>query len=278
MMPTSLNVLFGLMFLYSLFEFFLKRAFWRPENSKPIVRGGVLFLILAVGTAGVGGVGLYAALILFIILYISLDLATSHWMRDGRFQLEIFIAKQSALVAGLYILYRVVEPVTVTAWYAALARWIEGQYYAYSWMRDQFPAIAAILVAYFFMIDGGTRIVRGVLKKFPVLLQRAQASMKQAGNEPATARRGEGDRTDQEEKENSGEWIGILERIITLSFVLVDSYTAIAFALTAKSIARFNELNNKDFAEYYLLGTSASVATALLTGILVKFILKTMAG
>ena len=130
--------------------------------------------------------------------------------------------------------------------------------------------IAAVLATYLFMVDGGTRIVRGVLAKFPGLLQRALKSMKHGT-------KGE-EKAEEREQENAGEWIGVLERIITLSFVLTDSYTAIAFALTAKSIARFKELNNKDFAEYYLLGTSTSVATALLAGMILKIILTNVAG
>ena len=138
--------------------------------------------------------------------------------------------------------------------------------------------ITAVLATYLFMIDGGTRIVRGVLAKFPGLLQRVLESMEQDDNgKPTTPGKGE-EKAEEREQENAGEWIGVLERIITLSFVLADSYTAIAFALTAKSIARFKELENKDFAEYYLLGTSTSVATALLAGIILKVILTNVAG
>jgi hypothetical protein len=82
--------------------------------------------------------------------------------------------------------------------------------------------------------------------------------------------------TPGDDNENIGEWIGILERVITLTFVLTGSYTAVAFALTAKSIARFKELEDKNFAEYYLLGTSSSVATALLVGALVQVLIKNL--
>jgi hypothetical protein len=107
------------------------------------------------------------------------------------------------------------------------------------------------------MIDGGAKLVRGVLNKFPILMTKIPIN---TGNN----------------NENIGEWIGVLERIITLTFVLTGSYTAVAFALTAKSIARFKELEQKDFAEYYLLGTSSSVATALLVGALVRVLIKNL--
>jgi hypothetical protein len=70
---------------------------------------------------------------------------------------------------------------------------------------------------------------------------------------------------------NTGEWIGILERLVTLTFVLAGSYEAVAFALTAKSLVRFPQLEkDKAFAEYYLIGTSASVGIALLVGVVVR--------
>jgi hypothetical protein len=40
------------------------------------------------------------------------------------------------------------------------------------------------------------------------------------------------------------------------------------------SIARYKELDNKDFAEYYLIGTMLSMLIALFGGLLIKAILK----
>ena len=49
-----------------------------------------------------------------------------------------------------------------------------------------------------------------------------------------------------------GSWIGILEREIMLLLALMGQYGAIGFVLTAKSLARFKQLENKAFAEKYL--------------------------
>ncbi|TEB07425.1 hypothetical protein Psch_00978 [Pelotomaculum schinkii] len=70
-----------------------------------------------------------------------------------------------------------------------------------------------------------------------------------------------------------GKYIGIFERTIILTLVLYGSYSAVAFVLTAKSIARFNELKNKDFAEYYLIGTLVSLLIAIGGGLLLQSIL-----
>ena len=47
-------------------------------------------------------------------------------------------------------------------------------------------------------------------------------------------------------------------------------YGSIALVLTAKSLARFKQLENKEFAEKYLVGTLISLVIALLTLLIIK--------
>jgi hypothetical protein len=62
-----------------------------------------------------------------------------------------------------------------------------------------------------------------------------------------------------------GEAIGILERLLIVTFVLVGAEAAIGLVIAAKTLARFKQLDDRDFAEYYLLGTLASVAVATIS-------------
>ncbi|MGE5604304.1 MAG: DUF3307 domain-containing protein [Bacteroidota bacterium] len=71
----------------------------------------------------------------------------------------------------------------------------------------------------------------------------------------------------------TGKWIGILERLIVLSLILNNALGSVAFILTAKSIARFNELSNRDFAEYYLIGTLSSTMLAIGGGFVFNYLL-----
>lgn len=73
--------------------------------------------------------------------------------------------------------------------------------------------------------------------------------------------------------DRTGKWIGILERLIVLSLILNDALGSVAFILTAKSIARFNELSNRDFAEYYLVGTLFSTMLAIGGGFVFNYLL-----
>lgn len=71
---------------------------------------------------------------------------------------------------------------------------------------------------------------------------------------------------------HSGRWIGIIERVIVVSLTILGDYSAIAFVFTAKSIARFKEIEmNQSFAEVYLLGTLVSVAFAMLSGLFFRY-------
>jgi hypothetical protein len=66
----------------------------------------------------------------------------------------------------------------------------------------------------------------------------------------------------------AGKWIGILERIIILVFLFMNQMVSIGFIVAIKSIARFKMMENKIFAEYYLLGTLLSVAYTLILYVL----------
>jgi hypothetical protein len=64
-----------------------------------------------------------------------------------------------------------------------------------------------------------------------------------------------------------GATIGVLERILVVVFVLTGSDVAIGFVVGAKTLARFRQLDDRSFAEYYLLGTLGSVGVAIVTAL-----------
>ena len=75
---------------------------------------------------------------------------------------------------------------------------------------------------------------------------------------------------------NAGQWIGYIERVLILTFVLIGSIEGVGFLLAAKSVFRFGELNKaKEIrtTEYVLIGTLASFTIAILTGIAVSHLI-----
>ncbi|GAB3486179.1 DUF3307 domain-containing protein [Marinomonas epiphytica] len=74
--------------------------------------------------------------------------------------------------------------------------------------------------------------------------------------------------------ENAGKYIGYIERILILTFVLTSQYSAIGFVLAAKSIFRMGDLREngeRKFTEYVMVGTLFSVTVALFCGLVLKY-------
>jgi hypothetical protein len=91
-----------------------------------------------------------------------------------------------------------------------------------------------------------------------------------APREAAAGKAGEADADATRETYNAGRLIGILERILIFFFVTEQEYTAIAFIIAAKGFARFKEMDQREFAEYVLIGTLLSVLLALVIAIPVR--------
>ena len=76
---------------------------------------------------------------------------------------------------------------------------------------------------------------------------------------------------DAESLANAGKWIGIIERIIILLFVLLNQYSAIGLLVAAKGIIRFNEKDRQETkTEYLVIGTLMSIVLAIVTGLLIR--------
>jgi hypothetical protein len=67
-----------------------------------------------------------------------------------------------------------------------------------------------------------------------------------------------------------GATIGIIERLLISALVLAGGLLAIGLVVAAKTLARFKQLDDRDFAEYYLLGTLASVTFAVVTSMVAQ--------
>ncbi|MEO5995614.1 MAG: DUF3307 domain-containing protein [Chitinophagaceae bacterium] len=94
--------------------------------------------------------------------------------------------------------------------------------------------------------------------------------------------------------QDAGKWIGILERILILTLVFIEQFTAIGFLVAAKSILRLidksemtahspeagqeQSFNARKHTEYVLIGTFLSFGFAGITGLIINWILKVDAG
>lgn len=77
--------------------------------------------------------------------------------------------------------------------------------------------------------------------------------------------------------ELAGFWIGCLERLFLLSFILFDHLAGVALLLGLKSLFRFGEIKdstNRKETEYILIGTLLSFGFALAIGLVVRAVLR----
>jgi hypothetical protein len=71
-----------------------------------------------------------------------------------------------------------------------------------------------------------------------------------------------------------GAAIGVLERLLIVTFVLTGADAAVGFVVAAKTLARFRQLEDRQFAEYYLLGTLGSISVAIGSGLVAAAVLR----
>lgn len=114
------------------------------------------------------------------------------------------------------------------------------------------PELAAILTAYVFVTKPANIFLKNILLSFSI----NQPS--QDEKQPSGA-----------ELDNAGKLIGITERILVLTLVLLSQYEAVGLLIAAKSILRFPSPIK---SEYVVAGTLLSFAFAILAGILVHMI------
>ena len=104
--------------------------------------------------------------------------------------------------------------------------------------------------------DGGTRIVRGVLNRTGSLPKLPAGSSSSPPLDTA--------------EYNRGRLIGILERLLLVMTVALSAYAALGFIIAAKGLIRIREFENRDFAEYFLIGTLTSVVVAFALGLALR--------
>lgn len=198
----------------------------------------------------------FAASLTGIHLLIDLLKSTINRMKNRGLNLIIFIIEQMLHVLAIIIIW---------SWFDLQANQAVVSFYERVFTVKTLPSLTGITngaaklvpehllvgaILYIYICFGGSVLI----DKFLFWLQKKEEVF--------------GGKTDR-----TGKWIGILERVIVLSLMLHNSLESVAFILTAKSIARYSELSNRDFAEYYLIGTLASTSLAICGGFVLNYLL-----
>ncbi len=179
------------------------------------------------------------AAVILTALHLLVDAVKRPLERAGSRPLLLLVADQGVHLIAILVAWRVLlgravvtTPLVPPAWLPHVGGW---------------AVIAAGLIV---NANGGTVVVRKLLTRYPTLVPAED------GGAPVYA---------------MGRTIGVLERILTFVLVLLNQWGALGLVLAAKSIARYPELKQRHFAEYYLIGTLASILVAVVSGVVVQW-------
>jgi len=216
------------------------------------------------------------------ILLSSLLLLIAFFQPFLRFHLAMH---RLAEVEGLWIVGSMALSFSIIRHLRLDTRYVPG-----SVSSAQLAAICILTSTLLVVVRGGTYIVRGVLRKSSDLLTERRLRRRPAlprlskvsfesdfeGSVTTVAASVEEpmEPAVDAKEYNRGRLIGDLERIVLTIVVAAGSYAALAFLVAAKGLVRFDEFeNNRDFAEYFLIGSLSSVLVALCAGLALRFAL-----
>jgi hypothetical protein len=203
-----------------------------------------------------------AVLAIVWAIWLAGAVPTAEWTSalDGFLAGRDLAAVHEVVVAGVVLGSLVVANVRGGALFVAtLVRPLEAA------TGDDRPSAAASTPA-----DGAhplERARRGWSFRIGPLAGRVEADEPQPASAAATE---SGERVTVPPPAQVGATIGVLERLLIVTFMLAGADAAIGFVIAAKTIARFRLLDDRDFAEYYLLGTLASVSFAIVTTLVAR--------
>lgn len=178
---------------------------------------------------------------LFVVPLLGYTLAATLWPNqvDGRRRGRALLVGEALFLIALIVAGTMLAP---------LAR---PSYTGLWWGR-----VGLLATAYLYASGRGVVLIRSVLE-LPMLQMRRDE-----------------DRTAGAIDLARGRAVGSLERALALTLVLLGEFSAVGWIIAAKSLARFKQLEDREFAEYFLVGTLASFLLAVLVGIGVRILLQ----
>lgn len=180
-----------------------------------------------------------AAVLAVSVAHGTIDAAKARWRRAWPGRLGLFLADQAAHLIVLLGAWVVLLWLTGTP-----ASLLGGEWLAY------FISATTIAAAFALALRGGSEVVTGTLTLLGLSSEEGSVGLP-----------------------GGGQLIGMLERTLTLILILFDQWATVALLLTAKSIARFEELKERRFSEYYLVGTLTSLTVAIVIGLALRSLL-----
>ncbi|HUS57351.1 MAG TPA: hypothetical protein VM141_01755, partial [Planctomycetota bacterium] len=128
----------------------------------------------------------------------------------------------------------------------------------------ELAAVYAFGIAYSFSMGLGSLLVGRLLAGLQRDLSREQAQARETGEI----------KLEQVEQgiRHAGRLIGFFEAFIVTTLVALGQWQALGFIIAAKAIGRMKQMEERKFAEYFLIGTLANVSVSIIGGIAARII------
>jgi hypothetical protein len=242
--PQELPLLLGLVLVHLVADFFMQTNTWVTEKNTRHYRSKFVYLHSTIH-------GLLSWLLLWAALgdlRLSLNMAAVIGLSHALFDIG-----KSYTPGGRYswfILDQILHlSVILLVWLYLTDQWPLLQL-AWSWSISPKPLI--VLIAYITVMRPCSFMIAIIIGKWS----------REIDNSGSLA--------------EAGARIGLIERFLILTFILVDQFSAIGFLLAAKSVLRFGDLrenHHRKLTEYVLLGTMISFALTISLGLMTRGVL-----
>lgn len=240
----QLDVLLRLIIAHLLADFVIQTdGLAKRKNSNGLRSGSFYIHLLAVGLLT------YLILAQWSNWYAPLVLVIAHGLID---QAKVFIKRDNVFVFISDQLLHAISIVFVWFWITenSFSTLVVQGFEQYTW-SEKYLTIFMVYI----LLSVPSGIFVGYLTKH------WQSKVQKEGDESL---------------KNAGKWIGIIERFLILSFVLMNQWTPIGFLLAAKSVFRFGDLKGKEDqkkTEYILIGTLLSFSIAIIHGLALLYLI-----
>ncbi len=233
-----MTVLLLLLTAHFIGDFYLQPRAWienrhaRGVKASALYKHSLIHFLLAALALWIADTGVVSAIMWG--LFIALTHWLIDWAKSGHHSLVAFIIDQLA---------HVIVILTVTAFITEVTK---AQLSAMGAIIIQ-PDTLLYMLGYIIVLNPASILIAQVLARHTKVL--ATAENQSLGD--------------------AGRWIGYIERVLALSFILVGQYTGLGFLVATKTVFRVGDLSKaKDMrlTEYMMLGTLFSFALALIVG------------
>ncbi|AXT40559.1 DUF3307 domain-containing protein [Alteromonas sp. BL110] len=250
------QLLVGLLLAHLLADFYFQPHSWVKERNErhalalPLylhaLLHGALAFVAFVLLSGVDSMATISISVLIIaVSHFKIDVIKSYCSQS----ITAFVADQIShvlVILGVFLY-------ATDQWHSALAL-----------LKSLGAEHLVVLLAYLAVLKPSSIIIKQLLSPW---------SSEVLTNKPSSAHPNDPPTITTEAQQTlsmAGQRIGYLERVLMLTFVLLNQFSAIGFLIAAKSIFRFGDLTkhqDRKLTEYVLLGTFTSVAMTLAIGL-----------